>query len=135
MNPSRYSSLLPPGSSGSGDSCQGSESLPPTFSSSCNNNTEFARFGSQRGCNRKRLRPVHRAALHSEAPPRPWHATTQLPPLHRQAQGCPSHTKAHLHIDVSLVEHKNCLSLYATHMANTLLYLLVTMQAYLRKYL
>ena len=135
-NPSyRYSSLLPPGSSGSGDSCWGSESSPPTFSSSCNNNTQFSRFASQRGCNQKRLHPVHRAALHSQAPPRPRHATTQLLPLHRHAQGCPLHTKARLHIDLSLMGDEKFLSLYATHMANTLPGLLVTTQAYLRKYL
>lgn len=41
MNPSGYSSLLPPGSSGSGDSCWGLESFPPTFSSSCSKNIVF----------------------------------------------------------------------------------------------
>lgn len=42
--------LLPPGSSGSGDSCWGSESFAPTFSSSCNNHTEFSRCASHCGC-------------------------------------------------------------------------------------
>lgn len=93
MNPSRYRSFLPSDSSGSGDSCWGLESSPPTFSSSCNN-AKFSRFASQHSTliDCTPYTKLLCTARHCQQP----HAITQLSLLHRHAQGCPLHTKAHL---------------------------------------
>lgn len=112
MNPSRNSSLLPPGSSGSGDSCWGSESFPPTFSSSCSKNTIF------KICFLMQLLPEkaapHAPCCSAQQGTAEGCTGTALPnsPLHSHAQSCPPRPISR---PVSWGV-KSCLRLYATHM-------------------